>query len=253
MSDLRLFNIELERSTFLDELHSKLSRDSDFFNDRGEASHGRRFLNAQAKRLQILIRRNAPKSTGRYLSRALTVQAVYTDVKPYGSIRITALTKGAKQYWIQREARDGLIVDKRQFRATIRGRKGKRWMYIPVQGTRVWRFSQGYDYRKVGEGAKELIKKAGYPFSRFVKNPSDHTVGFVWGYRNAQDYKRRRYNFVNRTLLYVARKQVDQPRFEKGRYIGPSIEQQMPDLEEKFGYHWERWANRQRIKLRKVR
>lgn len=250
-----LFNIEYERTDALEDVLSKLEWKAGFFEHAGDRSYGRISMGAQSKQLQVLIRRNAPKSTGRYLAQSLRVDPSYSPTPPYASFSITALTKGARQYWIQREARTGLIVDKRQYRAEIRGKSGKRWLYIPVPGTKVWRMAQGYDYRKVGEGAMDLARKAGYPFTRFVKDKSVATnKALVWGYRNARDYKLRRLRKKsNPRLLFVAKYSVRQKPFQKGRYIGPSVEQQTPKILASVSRYYKIWLNSSKRESRRRR
>lgn len=188
-------------------------------------------MGRQSELLERAIRTGAPKSTGRYLSKNVKVEPGYSQSSPYARFEIFAKTEGARQYWIQREAEEGIAVDGRRFHNFIYPKAGK-LLYVPVKGTKIWRMAQGYDQRRVGMGAMSLARKAGYRYT--IHLPSEKrgaskrgVAGFVFGFKTKQDYKRRRWlragKMVTGKLIFLGMRESPQKNYAGGRYIGPAF------------------------------
>lgn len=231
-----LFNIKFHfgRATFLDELERLLADGGrDFFRSKWL----RMSLNAQTKGLEREIRKNAPKQKGRYLSKNIRAFARYSKSAPYGTIVIAPRTKGAAQYWLQREARPGLDVGGSRYRATIPSGGKKTWMYMPFKGTRLFRMGQGYDMRGVGEGATSMAKRAGFPITTLVKSSDDQ--GIVWGYKT----KKHRSKKKAKAIFFAKRKVSGGSPYPQGRYIGPAILTREESIRNSIMWAWRNYQS----------
>jgi len=217
------------RTEAIDKIIESLDRRGRKFS---RSSFFRSSMKRQSELLERAIRMSAPKSTGRYLSKNVEVKPGYSQSSPYARFEIFAKTEGARQYWIQREAEEGIAVDERRFHNFIYPKAGK-LLYVPVKGTKIWRMAQGYDQRRVGTGAMSLARKAGYRYT--IHLPSQKrgaskrgVAGFVFGFKTKRAYRRRHWmkndgTMATGRLIFLGMRESPQENYAGGRYIGPSF------------------------------
>lgn len=226
------------RSTILNKLESLLADGGAKF---AKSQWMKSSMTTQARKLGVDIRKMAPVSQGKYLRRNIAATAAYSSAAPHWVIKVVPRSMAAR-YWIQREANVNLgAVGGSKYRRRIYSRRAS-WLYVPPVASPVWRLTQGFDKRSATSTAKSLARRAGYPVTAFIYGGSN--TGYVLGWRSKAQKNAERSGGENKNsvLLYYARKSVrGGSEWQRGRYIGPAIENRQEAIGRSVMWAWTRY------------